>query len=39
MTTGTVQGWFVSPMGAVMQAVMEGLAENGVLVVDAPGGL
>lgn len=28
-----------SPMGAVMQAVVEGLAENRVLVVDSPSGL
>lgn len=29
----------LSPMGAIMQAVMESLAENGVLVVDSPGSL
>lgn len=28
-----------SPVGAVVQAVVERLAENGVLVVDPPSGL
>ena len=32
-------GQRVSPVGAVVQAVMEGLAEDRVLVVDPPGGL
>lgn len=32
-------GLGVSPVGAVVQAVVESLAEDGVLVVDAPGGL
>lgn len=29
----------LSPMGAIMEAIMEGLAENRVLVVDSPGSL
>lgn len=29
----------VSPVGAVVQAVVKGLSEDRVLVVDAPGGL
>lgn len=32
-------GLSLSPVGAVVQAVVESLAEDRVLVVDAPGGL
>lgn len=38
-TVNRFAGLCVSPVGAVVQAVVEGFAEDRVLVVDPPGGL